>query len=297
MRSLWLLHRSATVTAALLVVAVLAGVGVLLAFRSPSQPSGTAPASRHPVVAPSESGASPAGAPAGASPASRRGGAQDGYTPSYVNPPNTPAQQQFDAELASAQSPTALAAAENLSVPAARYSKAFAAVPAADRSDGLSYAVAFCRELLDVTYRTSSRAALLGWALEESAANTLPGVPASVGWKALYASLADPTLPGAGGGTSPVPSTAGWAADAADGVTQRASGIEASVDQSWNELVSKGFVPRDPLLGLVDVSGTLTVRHGGSTQSSHFSLVLGVGSALHHPGYGAVNVESWQVGG
>ena len=87
-------------------------------------------------------------------------------------------------------------------------------------------------------------------------------------------------------------------------------------------MVSEGFVPKDPLLAFVDISGTLTTRqprrtsvtvtvpaHGRNKKPStttvtktvnavstvQFKAVLTVGSALHHPGYGAVTFDDWTV--
>lgn len=205
-------------------------------------------------------------------------------------------------------------------MPAGGYSSAYPAIPAAATTDELTYAKAWITELLDINYRTQSRSGLLAWAVEGEAANTLPGIPSNVKDKALYASLADPSL-GGQPGTTPVPSPSRWAANAKAGVVQRVSGIETSVDPHWTMLVGEGFVPIDPLLALVDVSGILTTRqqrqttaaltvpvHGKSpkpvTEPSRaatvvstvqFKAVLTVGSALHHPGYGAVSVDDWTV--
>ena len=234
--------------------------------------------------------------------------------------PSTPQQQQFDSELAADENRTVLAAMEALAVPAGAYSGRYPAIPAADDSDAITYADAFLAELLNTVYRTDSRSALLAWAQMEVAANTLPGVPASVADKALYASLADPDVGGAGG-ASPVPSAAEWAADAAAGITQTVTGLEGNVDPTWSDVIAAGYVPTDPLLSLLDLSGTLTVdrprrvsltltptiakdkkaktitvTHTVEQRSTeHFTVEMGVGSALHHPGYGAVNVESWTV--
>ena len=108
-----------------------------------------------------------------------------------------------------------------------------------------------------------------------------------------------------------MPSAAAWTADATRGMVQQASAVEVSVDPQWTSLVSGGFVPTDPLLAFVDVTGTLTSQEARATGTSEgsgkpkatdpaevttreqFKLVLTVGSALHHPGYGAVSVEDW----
>ncbi len=140
--------------------------------------------------------------------------------------------------------------------------------------------------------------------------------------KTLYASLADPDLGGTGG-TSPIPSATQWATDAAAQVTWHASNLAASYDQQWSQLVSEGFVPRDPLMTQIDMSGGLTVTTPEMVQQTvktteatgtqahnitrtvwrtvqqstveHFALDMTLGSALHHPGYGAVTVDNWTV--
>jgi hypothetical protein len=218
------------------------------------------------------------------------------YRPRYIVPPATARQDQLASALASAESPQQIAAVEAIGVPAGGYSTAYQAIPAVDTTDEVTYADAWVGELLDIDYRSQSRTGLLAWAVEGEAANTLPGVPTGVADKALYASLADPTL-GGQQGSSPVPSPARWAADAKAEVTQRVLGIETSVDPQWTSLVGEGFVPTDPLLAFVDVSGTLMTYQTSTAAGSkvQFKLVLTVGSALHHPGYGAVTVDDWSV--
>jgi hypothetical protein len=313
MRNWWYLHRTAALIGVGAMVVVVA-VSVVIAVRPASSTARTASGTP-----------SPAGPSKGSGPtvAARRTGVA--YHPRYITPPDTAAQENFDAELVHEENPTAIAAAEALAVPVGRYSHRFARVDPANTDDAIAYADAFVAELLNVSYRDESRVDLLAWAQAESAANSLPGVPSSIGDKSLYASLADPDMPGTGGGTSPVPSVADWAARAKAGVVEHPGGLTAGVDRAWSELIGQGFIPKDPLMSLVDVSGTLTVtttrpvtstarrvegkgnpRHIVARPSSHsdhhqlvehFSLVLGVGGALGHPGYGASAVQSWKVSG
>jgi len=192
-------------------------------------------------------------------------------------------------------------------LPVGHYSAEFPPVPGRDESDEYSYARAWTTELLDLRFRSQSRVDLLGWAVGGEAADTLPGVPSNVEDKSLYLSLAAAGLDGVAAPT-PVPTNAAWESMAAESLVQRVSDIEVSVDPAWNQLVGEGFVPKDPLLAFVDVSGTLTTS--GSARAAarlartgkvvplvarrrSFKLVLTVGSALHHPGYGAVSVDDW----
>jgi hypothetical protein len=242
------------------------------------------------------------------------------YHPSYITPPATSTEQQFDAELAAEETQSVTAAAESLTVAAPAYSSAYPALDGSDNSSAITYADAFITELLNTRYGAQTRAALLAWAQAEAAANTLPGVPPAVAPKALYGSLADPTLGGIQG-TTPLLSARAWSDAAAQQQTQKVMGIEASYDQSWSQLVTAGFVPLDPLMTTVDLSGTLTItwphtvtstvgpgkkthtvqrkvsRIVEETRLEHFTVGLVLGSALHHPGYGVVAVDGWTVTG
>ena len=175
--------------------------------------------------------------------------------------PQTAIQSQIDAELAQAETPAAIAAAERSTVPAPAVSTAYPSVAAVDRGDPGTYAIAFTTELLDTNYAIQSRDALLAWAEHEEAPNTLPGVPASVAGKALVLSLADPDLPG--GTPSPMPSATQWVADASSGVSQSVGDVQAEVDPDWTQIISEGWQPRDPLMTIETVTGTMTVTTNG----------------------------------
>jgi hypothetical protein len=212
-----------------------------------------------------------------------------------VEPDPTAIEKQVDAELAEAETPASVAAAEATSVPGPATSAAFPSIPQADRSDPTAYAIAFATELLNTNYAVQSRAALLAWAEHEEAPNTLPGVPASVAGKALVLSLADPGLPG--GTPSPTPSAAQWATDAEDGATQSVSSVQAEVDPDWAQIIAEGWQPRDPRLTIETVTGTLMVTtNGHAAPPESFSLTLTLGTAAHvHGGYGAVAAGDWTV--
>jgi hypothetical protein len=209
--------------------------------------------------------------------------------------PQTAIQRQIDAELAQDETPAAIAAAQRSTVAAPGVSTAYPSVPTVDRGDPGTYAVAFTTELLDTNFTVQSRGALLAWAEHEEAPNTLPGVPASVAGKALVLSLADPDLPG--GSPSPVPSAAQWLADAEAGVSQSVTDVQAEVDPDWTQIISQGWQPRDPLMTVETVTGTMAVATNGvAAPSESFSLTVTLGSAGYaRAGYGAVAVADWTL--
>jgi hypothetical protein len=276
MRATWMFHRRLIVGVALvLALAVSAGVVIV--------------GSRHGTAVATHSGVSRS-----AKVPTRTAARQRTPTPN-VEPPTTPIEKQVNAELAEAETPASVAAAEAASVPAPATSAAFPSIPLTDRSDPTAYAIAFAAELLDTSYAAQSRAALLAWAEQEEAPNTLPGVPASVAGKALVLSLADPGLPG--GTPSPTPSASQWATNAEEDVTQSVSGLEAEVDPDWAQIISEGWQPRDPRMTIETVAGTLTVTtEGHAAPPESFSFTLTLGTAAHvHCVYGAVAAGDWTV--
>jgi hypothetical protein len=284
MRMLWTFHRRLFV--AVIVVAVLAISSAV-------------------VLAGSHRGGSHAGAltggqqPAGAT-RNTRARTTTAPTQRRAPTPNTKVpqsaiQRQIDAELAQAETPAAIAAASRVSVPVPAVSTTYPTVASADRDDPSAYAIAFVTELLDTNYAVASREGLLAWAEHEEAPNTLPGVPSAVAGKALVLSLADPDLPG--GSPSPVPSAMQWVAEAQNGVSQSVTDVQAEVDPDWTRIISQGWQPRDPLMTVETVTGTLTVATKGVVAPPQsFSLVLTLGSAAHvRAGYGAVAAADWTL--
>ena len=154
-------------------------------------------------------------------------------------------------------------------------------VPAADRGDPGTYAIAFTTELLDTNFAVQSRDALLAWAEHEEAPNTLPGVPASVAGKALVLSLADPDLPG--GSPSPVPSAPQWVADAREWrEPERRPTCKPRSTPIGRRSSRKGWQPRDPLMTIESVTGTMTVATNGvAAAPESFSLTVTLGSAAN----------------
>lgn len=286
-RAAWRLHKRHTVAAVVAVVVFAAGAGWALAVlpgtsrrQATGRPAPTV-AARHPGGRRRVARAGRAAGPV--------------YRPHYIAVPQTVRQREWDSRLAREESPGAIAELEALRVPAGGYSAAYPPIPRADTTDEIAFADAWVTEALNIDFRSQSRAGLLAWAVAGEAANTLPGVPADVAGKALYASLTDPALSGTTAATV-VPTVKVWAADAKQGALQRVGSVTASVDPAWTRLVSAGFVARDPLLAVMDVTGTLSLRRPHQpTSTEKFELKLTVGSALGHPGYGAVSANDWAV--
>lgn len=215
--------------------------------------------------------------------------------PPLVNPAETGLQAQVDRQLAQAESPQALAAALVLRVPAPATTAAFPSLSESARQGYYDFAVAFSTELLDINYAADSRAEVLAWAQSEEAPNTFPGVPAVIGNKALYASLADPTLPG--GSPSPLPDASGWAASAASHVTQAVTGLQVETSPDWESVISQGWQPRDQLATIQVVTGTITTTTPGQKPAAQpFSLTLALGTSRYHVGYGAISASDYQAG-
>ena len=284
MASLWTFRRRRLlVGAALLAVLAAAGVTISAVGGSPSQ-------RRSPLASPTVA------APAAKSAAS---GVPHAHAlvanPPLVNPAETGLQAQVDKQLAQAESPQALAAALVLRVPAPATTAAFPPLSESARQDYYDFAVAFTTELLDINYAADSRAEVLAWAQSEEAPNTFPGVPAGIANKALYASLADPSLPG--GSPSPLPDASGWAANAASHVTQAVTGLQVETSPDWESVISQGWQPRDQLATIQVVTGTITTtRPGQKPAAQPFSLTLALGTSRYHVGYGAISASDYQAG-
>jgi hypothetical protein len=206
------------------------------------------------------------------------------YSPTYVSIP-----PQSGSATMAAQWPVAALEIEKPPVPA--YTTLLPVIPASEVKDAVDYSVAFATELLDIAYPAETRMELAEWAQAEAAGAMMPGIPISAADNVLYATLFDPEV---GGGPSPIPSSRQWAANAAAGVAQHTSEVFASEDPGWEQLIAEGFQSVDPLMAVYDVTGTLTITQPGKTSTVHFRLALGLGSALHHPGYGASSI-GWKA--
>ena len=210
------------------------------------------------------------------------------YHPLRVVPPQTAVQQTIDQSLNQNSRQGARSVLERTVFPAPAISSPFPAIDAADSSFASLYAMAFTQELLDVHFATSTRSQLLAWADYNNAPYSLGVVPESLGSRVLGTSLTT--------GSSPVPSATMWTELATSRASWNVSGLVVSVNPTWTQALSAGWQPRDPLMGIYDVSGSLTVAslgHPPVAESISFALTLG-GASLH-PGYGAVALDDWTV--
>jgi len=214
------------------------------------------------------------------------------HPPSEASRGISSSQQQGDntrIARAAAGSSAAWPAIEAMALPAPAPSAHFPAVPHPDRQNPDSYATAFVTELLDINFATTPRPSLLSWAASETSPETMPGIPASAASKFLFADL---TSSG-----SPVPTATAWTANAAGGVTWSASSVTMSVAPAWSQALAGGWQPPDPRMDFLDVTGNLTVAQPGRRRAvKPFSLVLGLGTAEYHNGYGAMSLNNWTVG-
>jgi hypothetical protein len=148
--------------------------------------------------------------------------------------------------------------------------------------------MAFTQELLDIHFATSTRSQLLAWADYNNAPFSLGDVPESLATRVLSLSLTT--------GPSPVPPATKWTQLATSRTSWSVSGLVVSVSPTWTQALSAGWQPRDPLMGIYDVSGNLSVAapgHAAVVTSISFALTLG-GASLH-PGYGTVALDDWTV--
>jgi hypothetical protein len=213
------------------------------------------------------------------------------YHPLRVVPPPTAVQRTVDQSLVQ-QSVEGIAMLKGSTWTAPALSAPFPAIDSADGSSASLFAMAFTQELLDIHFATSTRGQLLAWADDNDAPYSLGVVPASLASRVLGVSLTSGSSPR----SSPVPSATMWSTFAASRTRWSVSGLVVSVSPTWTQALSAGWEPVDPLMGIYDVSGVLTISSPGHVtvvKSISFSLTLG--GALLHPGYGAVALDDWTV--
>jgi hypothetical protein len=205
-----------------------------------------------------------------------------------VVPSQTAVQQTIDQSMIQSSSQGALSALERAAIPAPTITAAFPAIDAADSASASIYALAFTQELLDIHFATSTREQMLAWAVYNNAPYSLGELPESLATRVLCTSLTT--------GPSPVPPATKWRQLAKSRAIWNVSGLVVSVNPTWTQALSAGWEPVDPLMGIYDVSGLLTITSPGHppvVESISFALTLG-GASLH-PGYGAVALDDWTV--
>jgi hypothetical protein len=269
---LWAFHRRAVLAAATGLVAVVVLVG--LAASSASESEGTGPV--------------PSGTTAPASPGTSLppGTVDSNYHPTYISVPPPPAGSQVPENQ--------VQALEAISAPAPLYPPSMPALSDTQTVNAENFAYAFVPRLLDIDFAHETRQELAEWTQAEAAASMLPGLPAAAADSTLYASLFVPGLPG--GGPPLMPSAVQWAADAKEGVVWQVVSMTASEDPRWAQAIAAGYQSQDQLMAILDVSGVLAVHSRGHTTDRHFTFQLLVGSALHHPNFGAGEVLAWKAG-
>lgn len=272
-RRLWRSHRTATVTVATAAVVAVVAVGLVVVL-------GGSPAGRRSALT--------------AVHTDRRSQATTRVPDRQYRPSYLPAQPGAVSPFPASQ----LAALETLSPPPPAYPPSLPPVPVAARRDAVGFAVAFTRELLDINFPRESRAGLARWVQASSAATLFQGVPFAAAKNTLYASLFAPTAMGEPAAADPVPSAAAWQKDSRTGLVWHVSHLAAAPDPNWEDALGSGSaVLRDPLLTVYVASGTLSAtRHGHQIFVRPFTLGLGMGSALHYPGYGAASIGGWKAG-
>ena len=213
------------------------------------------------------------------------------HTPATVVPSGTPAQEEYDQALSQGlASLPGIATASALVVPSPALEGGWPNLEVASTPE--QWASEFSSALLDVDYARQSRSALGAWLQSQEAPELIPGIPDAVADKVLYISLLNPGV--FGGQASPVPTDAGWAANAAAGTTQTVSGLLVQTDPAWAQMLAAGWQPPDVRMTELDVTGVLSVRSGPATSSQNFSIQLIVGSSRWHDGYGTVAVGGWK---
>lgn len=202
-----------------------------------------------------------------------------------------PMDRELDPRMvAAANSQKALwAEMERITLPPPIPSSEFPAIPHALRQNADTYANAFVHELLSINFAKQSRQALLDWAQSEVARDTLPGIPARIWTTFLYSNLTS--------SSTPLPTPAQWAANAAAGVRWSVSGVEEIVYPKWSELMSTGWLPPDPRMTALDVTGNLTITQPGHAPKVRpFTIEVELATAKYHNGYGTVSVNNWILG-
>jgi hypothetical protein len=211
--------------------------------------------------------------------------------PATTVPPSTPVQQQYDrgfeAGFSSAGNEAMMNEAETLPVSPPSVGGGWPVLRSNDTPEG--WALEFVGGLLDIDFSHRSRAALGGWLVAAEAPDLMPGIPDRFADRALYVSVLEPAITGQ---PSPVPSAEQWHAYANTGVRWLVSDLEVQLNPQWQDLIDAGWQPPDIRAAVLDVSGILTTSRGKTRSANSFSMIVQVGSARWHEGYGTVLVSA-----
>lgn len=211
--------------------------------------------------------------------------------PTTTIPADTAVQQHYDQGFtqgfASSANKASFAAIEGVSLPGPATGGGWA--PLASTATPGSWTTSFVSALFNIDFASQSRRSLGAWLVAESAADLMPGIPAAVGQRMLYVSLLDPS--DLTGDTSPIPSAAAWQSNAHQGVRWSVTDLQVTPDPSYEQMVAAGWQPVDLFQAVEDITGQLVVTQGTSSTQQPLSLVVQLGSARFHHGYGTTLVE------
>lgn len=211
--------------------------------------------------------------------------------PATVRLPDTAVERRVNAGIAAGLAASGqvktMAAAQ---VPAPGYIGGWTPLAVSNNQD--QWAREFTAGLLDIDFAHQTRTGLGRWLMAVEAPELVPGIPVPVANKTLYLSLLDRAA--AGGGSTPIPSAAGWATDAAAGVRWHVSDLSVTTDPTYSRLIAQGWQPPDVRFSMLDITGALATTTRNSQSETKFRFELYVGSAHWQHGYGSVVLTNWR---
>ena len=214
-------------------------------------------------------------------------------SPSTTVPTLTAIQQQYDQGFqrgfTSAANRQTIAATESLVLPSPATTGGWPAL--APTGSPETWTREFIAGLLDVDFAHQSRRDLGSWLVAQEAPDLMPGVPAKAQLPSLYATV---MAPQATDSPSPVPSPKRWQEYATSKVRWSVSGVQIQPNPQWQSMIAAGWQPADLYAAVEDVSGVLHISQAGTTSTKTFSLIVQLGSAHWHHGYGAALVSGWK---